>query len=53
MDGETRSRYETKSKDLRAELKTWENEWADTHGGSKPGRQDIKSNPDIGTLLFS
>lgn len=51
MDDETRSRYENKSKDLRAELKTWENEWADTHGGSKPGRRDIKNNPDIGTPL--
>lgn len=48
MDDETRSRYENKAKDLRTELKAWESEWAQAHGGSKPGRQDIKDNPDIG-----
>lgn len=49
MDDETKTRYETKAKDLKTDLKTWENEWAKTHAGSKPGRQDIKDNPDIGT----
>ncbi|KID99654.1 DNA replication regulator SLD2, partial [Metarhizium majus ARSEF 297] len=47
MDDETRSRYENNAKDLRTELKAWESEWAQAHGGSKPGRQDIKDNPDI------
>ncbi|KAF5137250.1 DNA replication regulator SLD2 [Metarhizium anisopliae] len=47
MDDETRSRYENKAKDLRTELKAWESEWAQAHGRSKPGRQDIKDNPDI------
>ncbi|OAQ66187.1 DNA replication regulator SLD2 [Pochonia chlamydosporia 170] len=47
MDDETKTRYETKAKDLKTDLKTWENEWAKTHAGSKPGRQDIKDNPDI------
>jgi hypothetical protein len=52
MDDATRAAYETKGKEIRAALKSWENEWATTHGGSKPGRQDIKENPDIG-MSFS
>lgn len=36
--------------DLRAELKEWERAFADANGGRKAGRQDIKSNPDIGTI---
>ncbi|POR38872.1 DNA replication regulator SLD2 [Tolypocladium paradoxum] len=47
MNGETKSHYEAKSKELRADLKRWENDWADDHGGTKPGRQDIKDNPEI------
>ena len=47
MDDETKSLYEAKARDLRADLKRWESSWALTHGG-KPGRQDIKDNPDIG-----
>ncbi|KAG6036128.1 hypothetical protein E4U41_005758 [Claviceps citrina] len=47
MDDENKAAYEQKSKDLRAELKRWENEWAQTHGGKKPGRQDIKDNAEI------
>ncbi|KAG6011016.1 hypothetical protein E4U21_000047 [Claviceps maximensis] len=47
MDGVTKAEYDEKSKNLRAELKRWENEWAQTHGGIKPGRQDIKNNADI------
>lgn len=35
--------------DLRAELKEWERAFAAANGGRKAGRQDIKSNPDIGT----
>lgn len=50
MDDETKAAYEEKSKDLRAELKRWENEWGQTHDGKKPGRQDIKDNADIGNL---
>lgn len=50
MNDETKSHYEAKSKELRADLKRWENDWADGHGGTKPGRQDIKENPDIGAL---
>ncbi|KYK60792.1 DNA replication regulator SLD2 [Drechmeria coniospora] len=47
MDTGTRLHYEDVAKRLRADLKTWENDWASTHGGSKPGRQDIKNNGDI------
>lgn len=36
--------------DLRAELKEWERAFADANGGKKAGRQDIKGNPDIGTI---
>ncbi|KAK3904671.1 hypothetical protein C8A05DRAFT_31548 [Staphylotrichum tortipilum] len=41
---------ESESLQLRADLKTWEGEWAAAHGGKKPGRRDIKQNPDIGKL---
>ncbi|KAG5935784.1 hypothetical protein E4U53_000356 [Claviceps sorghi] len=47
MDNATKAEYDEKSKDLRAELKRWENEWAQTHDGKKPQRQDIKDNADI------
>ncbi|XP_044722170.1 DNA replication and checkpoint protein [Hirsutella rhossiliensis] len=47
MNEELTFLYEAKAKDLRAHLKTWENDWARTHRGSKPGRQDIKDNPGI------
>lgn len=50
MNEELTVLYEAKAKDLRAHLKTWENDWARTHRGSKPGRQDIKDTPDIGRL---
>jgi hypothetical protein len=49
MDDQARAAYEDESLQLRAELKTWEGEWASAHGGKKPGRQDIKQNPDIGS----
>ncbi|KAG6209023.1 hypothetical protein E4U35_007772 [Claviceps purpurea] len=47
MDDGTKALYEEKTKDLRAQLKRWENEWAQTHDGKKPGRQDIKDNAEI------
>jgi hypothetical protein len=33
---------------LRAELKSWEKDFAFTHDGRKAGREDIKQHPDIG-----
>lgn len=53
MDDKTKARYEAKSVELRADLKKWESDWADTHDGSKPGREDIKNNPDIGTCRLT
>ncbi|KAJ6783983.1 hypothetical protein PWT90_07646 [Aphanocladium album] len=47
MNDQTKASYEQKSKQLRADLKKWESEWASSHGGSKPGRKDIKDNPSI------
>ncbi|KAK3376750.1 DNA replication/checkpoint protein [Lasiosphaeria ovina] len=47
MDGQERVNYERQTQDLRAELKKWESDWALKRGGSKPGRDDIKQNPDI------
>ncbi|PHH77943.1 hypothetical protein CDD80_7566 [Ophiocordyceps camponoti-rufipedis] len=47
MNAEQKLHYESKAKDLRSQLKRWEEEWATANGGSKPGRQDIKSRPDI------
>lgn len=41
---------EAQSQALRAELKTWETSWANSHDGKKPGRDDIKRNADIGEL---
>ncbi|KAJ5377582.1 DNA replication regulator sld2 [Penicillium cataractarum] len=37
----------SKAISLRAELKTWEKEFASTHDGRKAGREDIKQHPDI------
>lgn len=51
MDEADRLRYEAQSKDLRLELKTWESDFAKSHNGSKPGRDDIKANPKIGMAL--
>lgn len=48
MDESTRAKYEAKAQDVRASLKKWESDWADGHNGAKPGRQDIKSHPEIG-----
>lgn len=48
MDEATRTSYETQSKDLRVKIKTWEVNFAKANQGSKPSRQDIKSNRDMG-----
>jgi hypothetical protein len=48
MDDQAKAAYENQSLQLRAELKQWEADWATAHGGKKPGRDDIKRNPDIG-----
>ncbi|KAK2003019.1 DNA replication regulator SLD2 [Colletotrichum falcatum] len=47
MDDQTRADYETQAQKLRTELKSWENSWAKSHQGKKPGRDDIKCNADI------
>jgi hypothetical protein len=36
---------------LRLELKRWEKDFVDSHHGRKPGREDIKKNPEIGTVI--
>lgn len=48
MDEQQKASFEAQSQQLRAELKTWETSWAQTHDGKKPGRDDIKRNEDIG-----
>ncbi|KKY34435.1 putative dna replication regulator sld2 [Diaporthe ampelina] len=50
MDEEDRQRYETQSKELRVKLKDWELEFAKSHGGAKPTRDDIKANPKIASF---
>lgn len=52
MNEELSVLYQAKAKDLRAHLKSWEGDWARSHDGNKPGRQDIKNNPDIGRPAF-
>ncbi|RGP68165.1 DNA replication regulator sld2 [Fusarium longipes] len=47
MDEDTRAEYESQSQQLRIDLKTWETDWAKSHDGKKPGRENIKANPDI------
>jgi len=39
---------EERSNSLRKELKAWEKRFADTNGGRKAERNDIKANLDIG-----
>ncbi|KAG9251134.1 DNA replication/checkpoint protein [Emericellopsis atlantica] len=46
MDEESRTEYDVKAKNVRLDLKTWETQWLEKHG-KKPGREDIKSNPEI------
>lgn len=48
MDEADRLQYETQSKSLRLELKTWESDFAKGHNGNKPSRDDIKGDPKIG-----
>ncbi|KAL2752123.1 hypothetical protein ACRALDRAFT_1083682 [Sodiomyces alcalophilus JCM 7366] len=48
MDDQQKAALESQSLELRAELKSWESAWAKSHDGRKPGRGDIKDNPDIG-----
>ncbi|KAI1086099.1 DNA replication/checkpoint protein [Rostrohypoxylon terebratum] len=47
MDEGERQKYEEQSKQLRADLKRFEADWANRNGGAKPRREDIKQNPDI------
>ena len=48
MDENEKQKYEATAQELRAELKHFEGDWAKQNGGSKPSRDDIKNNPDIG-----
>ena len=50
MDEADRQRFETQSKELRVKLKDWELEFAKSHGGAKPTRDDIKANPKIASF---
>ncbi|KAI1385357.1 DNA replication/checkpoint protein [Hypoxylon trugodes] len=47
MDAEERQQYEETSKQLRAELKRFESDWARHNDGRKPRRENIKENPEI------
>ncbi|KAK4178584.1 putative DNA replication regulator sld-2 [Triangularia setosa] len=47
MDDQARAKYEQQSLEVRAELKKWETDWQEEHGGNKPSRDDIRQNPDI------
>ncbi|KAI1491707.1 DNA replication/checkpoint protein [Biscogniauxia mediterranea] len=47
MDDLERQKYEAMSSQLRTDLKRFEAEWAQSNGGKKPGRNDIKKNPEI------
>jgi DNA replication regulator SLD2 len=49
MEEGERQRYETEAQTLRADLKRFEGDWAQKNDGKKPGREDIKRNPIIGT----
>ena len=51
MDEQRKADYESKSLELRAELKLFEGEWAQKHDGKKPSREAIKQNPDIGNAI--
>ena len=48
MGLEEESGYKQQLNDVKGELKKWESNWAGDHNGSKPGRDDIKNNPEIG-----
>ncbi|KAF4988299.1 hypothetical protein FGRMN_9850 [Fusarium graminum] len=47
MDDNTKAEYESRSQQLRIDLKSWETDWAAAHEGRKPGRGDIKANEEI------
>ncbi|CAJ2508880.1 Uu.00g139060.m01.CDS01 [Anthostomella pinea] len=47
MDETERHKYEATSVQLRADLKRFEADWSRNNAGKKPGREDIKQNPDI------
>ncbi|EHK23457.1 uncharacterized protein TRIVIDRAFT_37545 [Trichoderma virens Gv29-8] len=47
MDENLKKEYEARAQKVRADLKQWEADWAKTHGGKKPGREDIKNTPVI------
>ncbi|KAL7928764.1 DNA replication/checkpoint protein [Trichoderma chlorosporum] len=47
MDETLKREYEARAQKVRADLKQWEAGWAKTHGGKKPGREDIKNTPVI------
>ncbi|RYO78937.1 hypothetical protein DL764_010069 [Monosporascus ibericus] len=47
MDENERRNYEATAQELRTELKRFEGDWAKQNDGRKPGREDIKQNPDI------
>ncbi|KAL6877474.1 DNA replication/checkpoint protein [Trichoderma longibrachiatum] len=47
MDENVKKEYEAKAQKVRTDLKQWEADWAKTHDGKKPGRDDIKNNPVI------
>ncbi len=51
MDDIEKQKYEATSKELRADLKLFEAEWASRNSGAKPRREDIKQNPEIGMLI--
>jgi DNA replication regulator SLD2 len=50
MEDKEREALTEKSNTLRVELKIWEKEFASANNGSKASRDDIKKNPEIGTL---
>ncbi|PTB61912.1 hypothetical protein BBK36DRAFT_1189650 [Trichoderma citrinoviride] len=45
MDDNLKKEYEAKAQKVRTDLKQWEADWAKSHDGKKPGRDDIKNNP--------
>lgn len=47
LDMNNRSKLAADCHELRAQLKEWEKSFADTNSGRKPGKEDIKKNPDI------
>lgn len=50
MDEVEKKKYEASAQELRTDLKQFEGEWAKQNNGSKPSREDIKNNPDIGKV---